>query len=80
MPHSLLLLVAYLIREDIILLEAIWPYFQKQVREDGKFRDTDDEVLIYHENMLRVLVHKYEQLDMKILDKEQADKENQEIN
>lgn len=47
-PHSLLLLVALLIREDIIDLEDIWPYLKRQERKEGKFQDVADEVAIYH--------------------------------
>jgi len=31
-PFSLILLIALLIREDVISVEEIWPYFIKKVR------------------------------------------------
>lgn len=49
-PTSLILLIAFLIREDKITVEQIWPYFTKQVRENGVFKNCKDEIEIYHTN------------------------------
>lgn len=68
-PFSLILLIALLIREDIIKIESIWSYFNKSGGQDV--------VSNYHQNKHKVLIHQYEGLEKNILDKES---ENKEIN
>ena len=50
-PVSLLLLVAFLIREDVITVEQIWPYFTPS--------GGDDEVSKYHETATMILSKEY---------------------
>jgi hypothetical protein len=56
-PVSLLILVAFFIREDKFSVESFWPYLVKQNKVNGKFEDAPDVVDQYHNNLQKVLDH-----------------------
>lgn len=69
-PHSLLQVTAFLIRENLINFEQI----------DAYFPDTaSDPIIDYHVNLNKVARHRYSRLDIKILDKEVEAELNQEF-
>lgn len=80
-PYPLLLLVAFLIREEIISFDSVDPYLVKRVfTEENKPVDEDDTVLNYHKVQHEVLNHRYSQMDLKVLDAEAFNNANYSIN
>ena len=76
LPIALILLIAILIKKDIIELDNIWSYFIKQVKVDGVFKDQEpDEIKDYHQQYLRILTKKYGALEKNILDPDYKAKE-----
>lgn len=66
-PFSLILLIALLIREDVITVEEIWPYFIKKVRSsnapDAATVDAPDDVATYHTALEQILDYRYQALE-----------------
>lgn len=66
-PFSLILLIALLIREDVISVEEIWPYFVKKVRNsnapDAATVDAADDVAAYHTALEEILDYRYQALE-----------------
>jgi hypothetical protein len=80
-PHSLLLVTAFLIREDYLMFEDIDPYLAKPSKKEEKASDEEeeDEVVKYHQVLQKVLKFRYSQLDLKILDKDKVALLNKDI-
>lgn len=70
------MLIALLIRENIISVEEIWPYFSKKVKgKDDTLIDVDDVVELYHSEMKDNLNTKYQAIGRSVFDKEKEARE-----
>ena len=77
-PYNLILLIAILIREELILSEEILPYFVKKNKiyekdsEDKviniKFEEVSDDVESYHQILQALYDKKYIGLEVNIID------------
>ena len=71
-PHSLLQVTAFLIRENLVTFEQVDAYFPAET-------SAVDPIIQYHLNLWKVTRHRYSRLDIKILDKEVEAELNREF-